>query len=85
MPSNLQIDIKNNKRELRKSTETQKLKLFNDPNNSMQSQSHLLEYAVKLCNKVLKPLHEVDNYCEIMTSKLKKYLFDKTMVRSLKN
>ena len=46
MPSNLQIGVKNNKRELRKSTETLKLILTNQPNCS----PHFLEYGTKLSN-----------------------------------
>lgn len=49
------------KRELRKSTESLKMTLINDPNCS----SHFPEYGTELYNKVLKPAREVDNYCDI--------------------
>ena len=67
IPSNLHICIKNNKREIKKSTETLKLILTNHPNYS----SHFLEYATKLYNEEPRTLREVNNYCEII-SKLEK-------------
>ena len=78
MLSNLQIGIKNYKQELRKSTETFKVILPNDPIYS----PNFLEYAKKLYNEVPKPLCEVGNYCK-MISKLKKYSFNKTLARFL--
>ena len=78
VPSNRQISIKNNQRELKKSTKDFKLILTNDPNYS----SHFLEYATKWYNEVSKPLREVDNFCE-MISKLKKYLFYITLAHFL--
>ena len=78
VPSNRQISIKNNQRELKKSAKDFKLILTNDPNYS----SPFLEYATKWYNEVSKPLREVDNFCE-MISKLKKYLFYITLAHFL--
>ena len=77
MPSNLQIGIKYYKRELRKSTETFKVILPNDPIYS----PNFLDYA-KNCTMKCQNLCEVGNYCK-MISKLKKYSFNKTLARSL--
>ena len=79
MPSNLQIRrIKEKKRELRTATETIKLTLTSEPNY----ESHFI--ILTLYNEVPKPIQEAEKYC-VVAPKLKRYLFDKTLARSLGN
>ena len=80
MPSNFQISIKEKKRELRTATETIKLTLTSEPNY----ESHFMKYATKLYNEVPEPIQEAEKYCAVVP-KLKRYLFDKTLARSLAN
>ena len=79
-PSNFQISIKEKKRELRTATETIKLTLTSEPNY----ESHFLKYATTLYNEVPKLIQEVGKYYAVVP-KLKRYLFDKTLARSLSN
>ena len=78
MPSNFQISINEKKRELRTATETIKLTLTSEPNY----ESHFLKYATTLYNEVPKSIQEAEKYCAVVP-KLKMYLFDKTLARSL--
>ena len=80
MPSNFQISIKEKKRELRTATETIKLTLTSETNY----ESNFLKYATTLYNEVPKSIQEVEKYYAVVP-KLKRYLFDKTLVRSLSN
>ena len=80
MPSNFQISIKEKKRELRSATKTIKLTLTSEPNY----ESHFIKYATALYNKAPKPMQEAEKYCAVVP-KLKRYLFDKTLARSLAN
>ena len=80
MSSNFQISIKEKKRELRTATETIKLTLTSEPNY----ESHFLKYATTLYNEVPKLIQEVGKYYAVVP-KLKRYLFDKTLARSLSN
>ena len=80
MPSNFQISIKEKKRELRTATETIKLKLTSEPNY----ESHFIKYATTLYKEVPKPIQEAQKYCAVVP-KLKRYLFYKTLARSLAN
>ena len=47
-------------------------------------ESHFIKYATTLYNEVPKPIQEAEKYCAIVP-KLKRYLFDKTLTRSLSN
>ena len=78
MPSNFQICIKEKKWELRTATETIKLTLTSEPNY----ESHFLKYATTLYNEVPKSIQEAEKYCAVVP-KFKRYLFDKTLARSL--
>ena len=80
MPLNFQISIKEKKRKLRTATETTKLTLTRDPNYG----SYFVKYATILYNEVLKSIQEAEKYCAAV-SKLKWYLFGKTLARSLSN
>ena len=80
IPWNFLIDIKVKKRELRQSTGSIKLALTGEPNY----ESHFLKYAPTLYNQIPKQIQEAENYCHVVT-KFKKYLFDKTLARSLSN
>ena len=80
MPSNFQISIKEKKRELRTATEAIKLTLTSEPNY----ESYFIKYATTLYNEVPKPIQEAEKYCAVVP-KLKRYLFDKTLARSLAN
>ena len=80
MPSNFQISIKEKKRELRSATKTIKLTLTSEPNY----ESHFIKYATALYNEAPKPMQEAEKYCAVVP-KLKRYLFDKTLARSLAN
>ena len=82
MPSNVQISIKEKKQKLRTATKTTKLTLTSDPN----CQSHFVKYATTLTlyNRFPKPIQEAEKYCAIVP-KLKRYLFHKTLARSLSN
>ena len=80
MPSNFQISIKEKKRESRTATETIKLTLTSEPNY----EPHFIKYATTLYNEVPKPIQEAEKYCAVVP-KLKRYLFDKTLARSLTN
>ena len=80
MPSNFQISIKEKKRELRSTTETIKLILTSEP----KYESHFIKHATTLCNEVPKPMQEAEKYCAVVP-KLTRYLFDKTLARSLAN
>ena len=80
MPSNFQISVKEKKRELRTATETIKLTLTSEPNY----ESHFIKYATTLNNEFPKPIQEAEKYCAVVP-KLKRYLFDKTLARSLAN
>ena len=79
MPSNFQISIKEQKRELRTATETIKLTLASEP----IYESHFVKHATTLYNEVPKPIQVTEKYCAVVC-KLKRYLFDKT-ARSLSN
>ena len=68
------------KRELRTGTETIKLTLTSEPNY----ESHFVKYATTLYNEVPKPIQETQKYCAVVP-RLKRYLFDKTLARSLSN
>ena len=78
MPSNVQITIKEKKRELGTATETIKLTL----RNGLNCQSHFIKYTTTLYNEVPKPIHETEKYCAAVP-KLKRYLFYKTLACSL--
>ena len=78
MPWNFQISIKEKKRELRTATETIKLTLTSKPNY----ESHFFKYATTLYNEVPKSIKEAEKYCAFVP-KLKRYLFDTTLARSL--
>ena len=78
-PSNFQTSIKEKKRELRSATETIKLTLTSEPR-----ELHFIKYATTLNNEVPKPMQEAKKYCAVVP-KLKRYLFDKTLARSLAN
>ena len=80
MPSNFQISIKEKKREFRTATETIKLTLTSEPNYK----SHFIKYATTLYNEVPKPMQKAEEYCDVVPE-LKRYLFDKTLARSLAN
>ena len=80
MPSNFQISIKEKKRELRTSKESIKLTLTSKP----KYESHFIKYATTRYNEVPKPIQEAEKYCAVVP-KLKRYLFDKTLARSLSN
>ena len=80
MPSNFQISIKEKKRELRTATKTIKLTLT----SKLNYESHFLKYATTLYNEVPKLIQEAGNYYAVVP-KLKRYLFDKTLARSLSN
>ena len=80
MPSNLQISIKEKRRELRIATETIKFTLTSEPNY----ESHFIKYATTLYNEVPKPIQEAEKYCAVVP-KLKRYLFDKMLARSPAN
>ena len=79
MSSNFQICIKEKKRKLRTATETTKLTLTSDPNY----EAHFIKYSIT-CNEVSKSIQEAEKYCAV-AHKLKMYLFDKTLARSLSN
>ena len=78
MSSNFQISIKEKKLELNTATETINLTLTTEPNY----ESHFIKYATTLYNEVPKPIQEAGKYCAVVL-KWKRYLFDKTLVRSL--
>ena len=80
IPSKFQISIKEKKRELRSATETIKLILTSEPNH----ESHFIKYATAPYNEVPKSMQEAEKYCAVVP-KLKRYLFDKTLARSLAN
>ena len=80
MPSNFQISIKEKKRKLRAATETTKLTLTSDPNYG----SYFVKFATALYNEVPKSIQEAEKYCAVVP-KFKRYLFDKTLARSLSN
>ena len=80
MSSNFQISIKEKKRELRTATKTIKLTLT----SKLNYESHFLKYATTLYNEVPKSIQEAEKYCAVVP-KLKRYLFDKTLARSLSN
>ena len=80
MPSNFQISIKEKKRKLRAATETTKLTLTSDPNYG----SYFVKFATTLYNEVPKSIQEAEKYCAVV-SKLKWYLFGKTLAHSLSN
>ena len=80
MSSNFQISIKEKKRELRTATKTIKLTLT----SKLNYESHFLKYATTLYNEVPKLIQEVGKYYAVVP-KLKRYLFDKTLARSLSN
>ena len=80
MSSNFQISIKERERELRTATKTIKLTLTSEPNYA----THFIKYATTLYNEVPKPIQEPEKYCAVVP-KLKRYLFDKTLARSLEN
>ena len=80
IPSNFQISIKEKKRELRTATETIKLTLTSEPNYK----SNFIKYAKTLYNEVSKPIQEAEKYCAVAPT-LKRYLFGKTLARSLTN
>ena len=79
MPGNLQIGIKNNKRELRQSTKILKLRLTNNRNHSPNSPEHAKgpKFQGMKCQK-----GKGDDYCKLIL-KLKKYLSDKTLANFL--
>ena len=77
MSSNFQINIKAKKRELRTATDTIKLTLTSEPNYG----PHFIKYATTY-NEVPKPIQEAEKYWAVVP-KLKRYLFDKTLTRSL--
>ena len=76
MQSNFQIIIKEKKQELRAETETIKFTLTNEPN----CESQFIKYATTLYNEVPRSIQEAEKYCAVV-SKLKKYLFDRTLAR----
>ena len=76
MPSNFQISIKEQKQELR--TEIIKLTLTSERNY----ESHFIKYATALYNEVRKPIQKAEKCCAVVP-KLKRYLFDKALARSL--
>ena len=80
MPSNFQVSIKEKKRELRTATETIKLTLTSERNY----ESYFIKYATKPYNEVPKSIQEAEKYCAVVP-KFKRYLFDKTLARSLSN
>ena len=80
MSSNFQISIKEKKRELRTATEATKLALTSEPNCA----SHFIKYATTLYNEVPKSIQEAEKYCAVVP-KLKRYLLDKILARSLSN
>ena len=80
MPSNFQISVKEKKPELRTATKTIKLTLTSEPNY----ESHFIKYATTPYNEVPKPIQEAEKYCAVVL-RLKRYLFDKTLARSLAN
>ena len=80
MSSNFQISITEKKRELRTATKTIKLTLT----SKLNYESHFLKYATTLYNEVPKLIQEVGKYYAVVP-KLKRYLFDKTLARSLSN
>ena len=80
MQSNFQIIIKEKKQELRAETETIKLTLTTEPNHK----SHFIKYATTLYNEVPRSIQEAEIYCAVVP-KLKKYLFDRTLARSVSN
>ena len=47
-------------------------------------ESHFIKYAATLYNEFPKSIQEVEKYCAAVP-KLKRYLFDKTLARSLSN
>ena len=55
-----------------------KLVSIEDPDNH----SHFLNYATKLYNDIPMQIREIENYKQVVL-KLKKYLFDKSLARSL--
>ena len=62
----------------RKSTKIIKLALTGKPNYK----SNFLKYATTLYNQAAKQIQQAQNYCNVFL-KLKKYLFNKTLARSL--
>ena len=47
-------------------------------------ESQFIKYATVLYNEVPKPIQEAEKYCAVVP-KLKRYLFDKRLARSLAN
>ena len=80
MPSNFQISIKEKNRDFRTATETIKL----IPTSEPKYESHFLKYATTLYKEVPKSIQEAEKYCAVVP-KLKRYLFSKTLARSLSN
>ena len=80
MLSELQISIKEKKRELRAATKTIKLRRTRKPNY----ESHFIKHAKTLYNEVPELIQETEKYCAVVP-KLKRYLFEKTWVTLMYN
>ena len=79
MPS-IQISIKKKESNIKNSNRNHQI----DTNKRSNYESHFAKYATTLYNEVPKPIQEAEKYCAIVP-KLKRYLFHKTLARSLSN